>query len=154
MAESKLVYQPLAKEFAVCGWPHTRIENKIDPGTPDLLVSVRPIHAHAPGKFRPDTGAEVFVEMKHVPTPPLPETQGVNLGLRKEQFIWLRAAHLQGRKCCIVALVGDLWLTMATVRGYEMAKRATPWNKLCNEALFVGSGPGEVCKDLFERFGL
>lgn len=91
--EKTTVWHPLKKEFDRLHWHYQRLENQaVAPGVPDVNVHI------------PDNG-DVWIEMKHVEIFPALEAS-INLGLRREQYIWLRAAKEAGRSCYLLARIG------------------------------------------------
>ncbi len=87
MSESRLVWAPIKRQFDARGWHSTRIENSTMPGTPDVNVYIPPF--------------DVWLELKFV------RNIQEKIGLRKEQFLWLRQAKNSGRFCYVVARLMD-----------------------------------------------
>jgi len=154
MAESKKVWGPLKDEFIRRGWPHDRIENKAGEGFPDVIVSIRRRGPEFAGHHRNAT--EAFLELKHVDRrygKGLRSIKNaVSLGLRPEQFLWLRGAILQARRAALVAVVESDWYIFHSVEGFELAKKSTPLSELMAAADYTTTSPAAVCDYLFEVF--
>lgn len=124
--ESSLVYGPIRKELNRLKWPFDRIESPIEPGIPDLNIGM-------PGK--PDW----WLELKYVDAGALvssPEERWrIDVGLRREQFVWLRQAVRRGRSCGVVLRLGDNWYLFTSIEAWEMMKSASPWSALQAYAL-------------------
>ncbi len=102
--ESRLVWTPLKEQLVKRRWPHQRLEDKLTPGIPDVNLHV------------PD-GPDVWVELKYVVDAPV-----IEVGLRPEQFIWLRDGARAGRVCYLLARVEATWCLWADERSWELAK--------------------------------
>jgi hypothetical protein len=154
MAESKKCWGPLKEEFIRRGWPHDRIENKTGEGFPDVIVSIRQRGPNFAGHHRNAT--EAFLELKHVSQRygkgPRSPKDAVSLGLRPEQFLWLRGAILQARRAALVAVIETDWYVFHSVEGFKLAKKSATLSELANVADFQGVKVGDVCDYLFEVF--
>src|ERR1700674_4437845 len=107
MSESSKTWIPLKRELDKVGWTYDRIENNV--GIPDLVVYVPPINR------------DIWVELKYSPGPNIKGI--VEIGLRKEQFIWMRNAYNHGRSVILLARIGDMWYIWNDAESWEMAKR-------------------------------
>lgn len=133
-AETARVWHPLRKELLKLGWDHDRIENSAGPGMADVSIYVPP-NADSMGK-------EVWVELKYVAKAPTSSAERVSIGLRPEQFIWLRAAKLAGRRVYLLARIERSWLYWNTVSGFDMARRPTVWRELESTGCLVDGPKG------------
>lgn len=143
MSESKNVWKPLKEAFEKRDWPADRIENSVVPGMPDLVVSIRSSIAR---HFR--NTRECFIELKEAE---VEENGSVSLGLRREQFIWLRAARSQNRFVLLIARIGVGWFVFDTLTGFEMAKKSVQLDDLENEAAISCSTLAGLCDWLYMR---
>ncbi len=109
--ESRLAWGPLKVELDKLGWHYQRLEDKLTPGIPDLNI-------HIPKR------GDVWVELKCISLPlyPIIINTKICIGLRPEQYIWLRDAAKAGRKCCLVARIGPVWYIWNDAASWEMAK--------------------------------
>lgn len=95
-------------------WHYQRIEDKFTPGIPDLNV-----HIPVMGDF--------WIELKYVDIRRVDAGRQVNVGLRREQFIWLRDAKLAGRNVYLVARAGMAWYVWDTIEAWKLAKDSIEW---------------------------
>lgn len=123
--EARLVWSPIKKELVKRHWHHQRFEDTLTPGIPDLNIKI------------PD-GPEAWIELKYAD-----EGYRVCLGLRREQFIWLRDAKRAGRSCYLLCRVGGEWFLWADEASWEAGKRIAEWDVLRASALGFET-PGEI----------
>lgn len=107
--ENTLVWAPLRNELIKLGSAvhYQRFEDKLTPGIPDLNI-----------KFR--NGLEAWVELKYVVAPA--PSNIVNIGLRREQYIWMREGKLAGRLCYLLARIGSIWYLWSDEFSWNLAK--------------------------------
>jgi hypothetical protein len=117
--ESTRVWAPLKRALDALRWDYQRIEDKLTPGIPDVNILV------------PRQG-EVWVELKHCAAPGPKGT--VAIGLRKEQFIWMRDGKKAGRKVYLFARVGQPFYCWQDEASWEAAKHPTDWQSLLRKA--------------------
>src|SRR5271165_5724617 len=110
MAESKLCWAPLKNALDRSKLHYVRIENRAEPGTPDLNVCLA-------------DRQEIWIEMKHIPVAPASDSSAIEIGLRREQFIWLQKASRAGRTCLLLARIGKDWYIWRDALSWEMAKK-------------------------------
>lgn len=122
MSESSKTWIPLKKELDKCGYKgcYDRFENNI--GRPDLVIYVE--------KQKRD----IWIELKYCDAVESMDSE-IDIGLRKEQFIWMRNAYSVGRSVILLARVGDLWCIWNDVDSWEMAKKSSSWSRLYRKAL-------------------
>jgi hypothetical protein len=116
-SERRNSWPPIKIELDRRRWHYQRIEDKLTPGIPDLNI-------HVPGV------GDVWMELKHVDALPRYENGNIDIGLRPEQFIWLRDAKKSGRNVLLTARVGRDWYCWRDVGAWELAKHPNPWNIL------------------------
>lgn len=129
--ERNSTWLPLRRAIVNRRWHYQRFEDKFSSGIPDLNI-------HIPGK------GDVWIENKYA------EVDGaarICIGLRREQYIWLRAAARAGRKCFLLARVGDLWLLWTDDRSWEIAKKPYSWLLMKSRAKKF-DGPDQVLEYL------
>lgn len=114
MPESREVWHPLRDLFKEMDWHATRFEQL---GIPDVNV-------HIP------TNGDIWIELKHVPNPPVKASSGIEIGLRKEQYIWMKEAKKAGRNVWLLALVGAEWWAWDDARAWELAKHRNSWSEI------------------------
>ena len=132
--ETKMAWHPLKREFEHLNWDNLRIDAL---GIPDVNVHV------------PKVG-DVWIELKYVSSPPrYPATGTIEIGLRREQFIWMRDARRAGRKVLLLARIGAVWYSWEDVESWELAKHSNPWKALLRKAT-VYMSPAAFAESLRE----
>jgi hypothetical protein len=117
-SERRNSWSPIKAELDKLRWHYQRIEDKLSPGIPDLNIHI------------PRGTGDVWIELKHVDEVPRYENGNIDIGLRPEQFIWLRDAKKAGRNVVLIARVGKDWYSWRDVGAWELAKHPNPWNVL------------------------
>lgn len=125
--ERSLVWTPLRREIAKRGLDVQRFEDKFTPGIPDLNV-------HIPGR------GDVWIELKYAN-----HSNPIAIGLRREQYIWLRSAALAGRLCYLIARAGE-WYAWDDIKSWEMAKH--PCSGILQRACCCVHSPAEMIEYL------
>lgn len=114
MSESSKTWIPLKRELQKVGWNYDRIENNL--GVPDLVVYV------------PSQKRDVWIEMKYCDQP---EPGGlIEIGLRREQFLWMRKAQKEGRSTFLLVKIGKMYYIWSDVQSWEMAKSSQGWDRM------------------------
>lgn len=126
MSESSQAWAPLKKEFDERALCYTRIENRADPGTPDVNV-------HIPNK------GDVWIELKYVPEIPAELSSTISVGLRREQYVWLWKASRAGRRCYVIARIGPHYSLWDSLEVWEQLKRPCMWEYLVHNGLMFAS---------------
>ncbi len=121
-SEKRNVWPKVKTELDKLRWHYQRIEDKFTPGIPDVNI-------HVP-RF-----GDVWVELKYVEKLPRDERHNIEIGLRPEQYIWLRDAKKAGRHVHLLAKVGMGWYVWSDAGAWELAKRPSPWNELRSKAM-------------------
>lgn len=134
--ESSIVWAGLKKELDQRRWAYQRIESKVCLGIPDVNI-------HVPGR------GDVWVELKYVARAGRSPSSLVDVGLRIEQYNWMKENQLAGRKVYLVAKVGDLWYLWCNANSWEMAKRPSPW-KLLESPAHKCLDAGSLCERLLD----
>ncbi len=124
--ESSLVWTPIAGEIKKRGWHAQRFEDKAAVGIPDVNIHI------------PNFG-DVWLELKYVDTP-APSSKVIDIGLRREQYIWLKEGKEAGRDCRLVARIGDMWYFWRDTKSWELCKRSNPLAEVMRRAIPV-NGP-------------
>jgi len=127
--ERRLVWAPLKRALDELHWHYQRIEDKLTPGIPDVNI-------HTPR-------GDVWVELKYAKL--LGAT--ITLGLRPEQYLWLRAGLQAGRRCYLLARVGCFWWIWNDLLSLERSKHNCCWSLLRRRARRFDT-PGEAIKEL------
>lgn len=123
--ESSLTWAPIQKALKELHWDHQRIEDRAASGIPDANV-------HIPGI------GDVWMELKYAE----PEAGGsIDIGLEREQFIWLRQGKLSGRSCLLVARIGNKWIAWDSIDAWFDAKHISNWSKLKTQAFAQEGSP-------------
>lgn len=112
--EASLTWAPLQKELIKLNWHYQRLEDKLALGVPDLNI-------HIPN------GPDVWLELKYANCPKDPTLGSIEIGLRREQYIWLRNARRAGRICYLLARAGSSWHLWGQQEDWEAAKHPCPW---------------------------
>lgn len=130
--ESSLVWTPIQKELKERRWNHQRIEDKTMPGIPDVNIHFPLI-------------GDVWLELKYVDGLPRNLVTGkVEIGLRPEQYIWLKEAREAGRNCFLVVRIGAGWYYWDDVSSWELAKHPASWQALARKAYKVANAPALI----------
>ena len=67
------------------------------------------------------------MELKYVSIASDDAEVSLEIGLRKEQYLWLRKAKRAGRRVCLLARVGKFWYIWDTEEAWDLAKRPSQW---------------------------
>jgi hypothetical protein len=113
--ENRYVWQPLKAAINKHHptWQAMRLESSVGIGIPDVNLFI-------PGQ------SDWWIELKHVEQ----LTSKVNLGLRKEQYIWMFEGWRVGRQVALVARIKDEWHFWNHPAAWDLARYSTDWDKL------------------------
>ena len=134
MSEATKTWAPIKKALDAGGYKRCYDRLERNPGIPYLVLYV--------AKQKRD----VWVEMKYADYPE--ETGVIDLGLRKEQFIWMRNAYEIGRSVILLARVGKWWYIWNNVQAWELAKYTCSWAQLKSLHDVQNDDPQEIVKVL------
>lgn len=128
--ETSQVYQPIQKELIKLNWPFDRIESPVTPGIPDLNICI-------PGKS--DWWLELkFVDAGALTSKELPGRRKplkVDVGLRREQYVWLMESYKKGRRCGVILRVGANWHLFTNPEGWELLKGTSVWTAVLSYSI-------------------
>lgn len=134
-SESSLVWNPLKKELDKLGLDYCRLEDKSSPGIPDLNI------------HSTNFNCDLWVEMKYLIEPKNLNSM-VRIGLRKEQYIWLRRALHHGRSVFLLARIGTRWFLWTDEVSFLMARDSVAWKDIFKKAR-IYSNPADLVKNEF-----
>ena len=113
-SERASVWYPLQRALKERNWHHQRLEDKLALGVPDVCL-------HVPN------GHDVWVELKFMRQLPSASSK-FNLGVRREQYVWLHGAMKAGRKCGVLALISREWCWWGTQQSLkELRTEQSPY---------------------------
>src|SRR4051812_13589927 len=128
--ETRKAWAPLKNALDNSALDYFRLEAKEPMGICDLNILMQVDSSYQ----------DIWVELKAQTETPAGK---INWGLRKEQYIWMRAAKLAGREVFLLGVHGGKWFLFDKTDHFKSAK--APWNyqKMCAAAI-VCAGPNHV----------
>ena len=118
--EKDQVWIPLRKAIQSREWHYVRLENRTGNGTPD-------VNLHVPGH------GDYWLELKYLWELPNGFAP-VKIGLRRSQYLWLRAGSTAGRSIGVVALVEGVWHLWTDPRAWAFLYQGAEWSTLATMA--------------------
>lgn len=131
-SEASSTWSGLKKGLDELKWDYQRFEDKLTKGIPD-------VNFHTPQQ------GDVWVEMKFMDKVPANPKAITQIGLRREQYIWLYNGHRAGRRCHVLAKVGRSWFLWSEPGSWLLCRDGAPWHTLIAKALVFSDAHAVLC---------